>query len=149
MQGSDGKCTYWWIKKPPNIHSCYWESTSESILANWYGTQRSRDGLVVGRATTYKRGMTIADSKTTPTASNYRTGSAGMKHLRAHLPAETCSRRSVKKPTWRRVNPSTWRWNDRWPQKMMMWIPRQVTASKPAERAESIPGGKPVSAPSN
>jgi len=32
--------------------------------------------------------------------------------------------------------------------KTTMWIPRQVTASTPGEAAESIPGGKPASAPS-
>ena len=32
--------------------------------------------------------MTLLESKTTPTASNHRTGSAGRKNLLAHLPAE-------------------------------------------------------------
>ena len=86
----------------PEIHSCYWKSTSESSLTNVYGTRRNRNRLVVGRATTYKRGMTVPESKPTPTASNHRTGSAGRKHLGAHLPAEITS--SVNKRTWRRVN---------------------------------------------
>jgi hypothetical protein len=81
------------------IRSCYWKSTSESILANRYGTRRNRNGLVVGGATTYKWGMTVSESKSTPTASNHRTGSAGRKHLGAHLPAENSS--------WRRVNKKT------------------------------------------
>jgi len=80
----------------PRIHSCYWKSTSESSLTNRYGTRRSRNGLVAGRATTYKRGMTVPESKSTPTSSNHRTGSAGRKHLGAHLPAEN--------RTWRLVN---------------------------------------------
>jgi len=49
----------------PEIHSCYWKSTSESILANRYGTRRSCNGLVVGSATTYTRGMTVPESKPT------------------------------------------------------------------------------------
>jgi len=149
-QGSDGKCTYRWIKKPhapvtnpneiptksrrfrlsldnPEIHSCYWKSTSEPSLINRNGTRRSRNGLVVCRATTFKRGMTVLESKSTLTASNHCTGSAGRKHLGAHLPAENRS--------WRLVDE--------------IWIPRQATASTPGEGAESIPGGKPASAPSN
>jgi hypothetical protein len=87
----------------PEIHSCYWKSTSESSLTNRYGTRRSRNGLVVGGATTYKWG-------------DDRTGSAGRKHLGAHLPAENrrwrlvdeCTLENitsrVNKRTWRRVN---------------------------------------------
>ena len=76
----------------PEIHSCYMKSTSESILANRYGTRRSCNGLVVGRPTTYKWGMTVPESKTTPTVSNHHTGSAERKHLGAHLPTEITSR---------------------------------------------------------
>ena len=105
----------------PEIHSCYWKSTSESSLINRYGTRRSRNGLVVGRATTYKRGMTVPESKSTPTSSNHSTGSAGRKYLGAHLPAENRSWRLVdertleeitsraNKLTWRRVNQCNWR----------------------------------------
>jgi len=60
-QGSNGKHTYRWIKKPPEILHCYWKSISESSLPNQYGTQRSRNGLVVGGATTYKQGMTVLE----------------------------------------------------------------------------------------
>jgi len=145
-QGSDGKRTYRWIKKPhaqvtnpneiptqsrrsrlspdnPEIPSCYWKSTSEPSLTNRYGTRRSHNVLVVCRATTYTRGMMVPESKSTPTASNHRTGSAGRKHLGVHLPAENRS--------WRLVDE--------------IWIPRQVTASTPGEGAESIRGGKPAS----
>jgi len=45
----------------PEIHSCYWKSTSESSLINQYNTRRSRNWWVVSRATTYKRGMTIPE----------------------------------------------------------------------------------------
>ena len=167
MQGSDGKRIYRWIKKPhghvtiPNeiptqsrqsqftlhtlqIHSCYWKRTS-------------LNGLVVGWAMTYKRGMTVPESKPTPTASNQRTGNARRKHLGVHLLEENRSLRlvdectleeitsRVNKRMWRRVNQCTWRWNSRWTQKTMMWIPRQVTTSTPGEGAESIPGEKPAS----
>jgi len=47
----------------------------------------------------YKRGMTVPESKSTPTASNHRTGSAGRKHLGAHLPAENRSWRLVDECT--------------------------------------------------
>jgi len=69
----------------------------------------------------YKRGMTVPESKQTPTASNHRTGSARRKHLGAHLPAETHSWRlvdertmeeitsRVNKRSWRRVNQCTGR----------------------------------------
>ena len=83
----------------PEIHSSYWKSTSESSLINRYGTRRSRNGLVVGRATTYNRGMIVPESKSTPTSSNHSTGSAGRKHLGAHLLAENRS--------WRLVNERT------------------------------------------
>jgi len=45
----------------------------------------------------YNRGMTVPESKTTSTASTHRTGSAGRKHLGAHLPAENRSWRIVNK----------------------------------------------------
>jgi len=131
-QGSDGKLTYRFIKKPhvqviiPNeiltqsrrsrlsldnskIHSCYWKSTSESSLTNQYGTWRSRNGLVIGGAKTYKRGMTAPESKSTPTASNHHTGSAGRTHLGADLPAGNHSWRLFNNRRWRRVNQCTWR----------------------------------------
>jgi len=169
-QRSDGKRTYRWIKEPhaavtnpdeiptqsrrsrlslsdphsvsanptqsrrsqlsfnnPEIHSCYWKSTSEPSLINRYGTRRSHNGLVVCRATIYKRGMTVPEPKSTLTASNHRTGSAGRKYLGAHLPAENHS--------WRLVDE--------------IWIPKQATASTPGDGAESIPGGKSASTPSN
>jgi len=129
-QRCDGKGTYRWIKKPhghvtiPNetptqsrrsrlsldnleIHSWYWKSTSESILINRYGTWRSRTGLVVSRAMTYKWGMTVPESRPTPTASNHRTGSTGRKHLGAHLSAKNYSWRLVNNRTWSRVNQCT------------------------------------------
>jgi hypothetical protein len=87
----------------PEIHSCYWKSTLESSLINRYGTRRRRMRQVVGRAMTNNRGMTVPESKTTPTASNHRNGSEGRKHLGAHLPAENRS--------GRRVNQHTWRWS--------------------------------------
>jgi hypothetical protein len=43
----------------PEIHSCYWKSTSESGLTNEYGTRRNRDELVVRRATPYSQGITV------------------------------------------------------------------------------------------
>jgi len=75
----------------PEIHSRYCKSTSQSILANRSGTRRSLNGLVIDRATTHKWGVTVPESKPTPTASNHRTGSTGRKHLGAHLPAENRS----------------------------------------------------------
>jgi len=54
---------------------------------------RSRNKIVVGRATMYKRGMTVPESKTTPTACNHHTRSAERQHLAAHLPAENRSSR--------------------------------------------------------
>jgi len=45
----------------PEIHSCYWKSTSESGLTHQYGTRRNRDELVVRRATRYKRGITVPE----------------------------------------------------------------------------------------
>ena len=47
----------------------------------------------------YKRGKTVPEPKSTPTASNHRTGSAERKHLGAHLPEENLS--------WRLVNECT------------------------------------------
>jgi hypothetical protein len=114
----------------PEIHGCY--------------------GLVVGGATTYKEGMTIPESQSTPTASNHRTGSAGRNHLEAHLPAENRSWKlvnertleditsRVNKRTWRRVNKQ----NDN--------VDTQTSDSEHTwRRSGSIPGGNPVSAPSN
>jgi hypothetical protein len=49
----------------------------------------------------------------------------------------------------RRVNQCTWRWNNKWIQKKTMWTPRQVTASTPGDKAESLLGGKPASVHSN
>jgi len=121
----------------PDIHGCY--------------------GSVVGAATTYPRGMTVPESKPTPTASNHRTGNTGRKHLGAHLPEENRSwilvnehmleevTSRVNMCMWRRVNQCNWRWNDKWIQKTMIWIPRQVTASTLGGGVESIPGGKPAS----
>jgi hypothetical protein len=103
----------------PEIHSCYWKSTSESSLTNLYGTRRSRNRLVVGRATTYKRGMTVPESKPTPTASNHRTGSAARKHQSA------LAGRQSQLETWKRS--------------------LAESTSTPGEGAESIPGGKPAS----
>jgi len=53
------------------------KSTSESILPDRYGTQTSRNRLVIGGATTYIGGMTVPESKSTPTSSNHWTGRAG------------------------------------------------------------------------
>ena len=89
----------WLSLDNPKIHNCYWKSTSESSLTNWYGTRRSRNGLVVGRATTYNRGMTVPESNPSATASNHRTGSSARKHLGAHLPAENRSWRLVDECT--------------------------------------------------
>jgi hypothetical protein len=89
----------------PEIHSCYWKSTSESILTNRCGTRRSRNGLVVGGATTYKRGMTVPESKPTPTARNHRTGSAAGS-TEAHLPAENRSWRLVNERTLEEITSS-------------------------------------------
>ena len=167
-QESDGKRTYRWVKKPhgyvtttneistqsrqsqlsrdhPEIGSCYWKSTSEWSLTNQYGTRRSRNGLVVCGATTYNRGMTVPESKPTPTASNHHTRSVGRKHLGAHLPTENRSWRLGNQRTWRRVNQCTWRWNDKRTQKTTTLITRLVITSTPGEGTESIPGGKPAS----
>jgi hypothetical protein len=125
----------------PEIHSCYWNSTSESTLTSQYGTRRSHNGLVVGYD------LHMGDD---------RTGSAARTHLGAHLPAanrrwrlvdqgtltEITSR--VNKRIWTRVNQCTLRWNDKRTQKTTTWIPRQVTSSTPGERVEGIPGGKPA-----
>ena len=74
----------------PKIHSCYWKSTSESILTTRYGTRRSRNGLVVGGATTYKRGMTVPESK--PTLLQAITVPGLLRgRTKAHLPAENRS----------------------------------------------------------
>ena len=122
----------------PEIHSCYWKSTSESSLTNRSGTRRSRNGLVVCRATTYKGGMTVPESKPTPTASNHRTGSAGRKHLGAHLPAENRTWRLVNKQnddvdTQTSDSEHTWRRN------------RKHTRRKVGERTEQL---EMISAPS-
>jgi len=86
----------------PEIHSCYGKSTSESILTNRYGTRRSRNGLVVGRATTYKRGMTMPESQQllprTITVSEVPRGST-----KAHLPAENRSWRLVDECTMEEI----------------------------------------------
>jgi len=128
-QGSGGECTSRWIKKPhaqvtnpneittqsrrpqlsldnPKIHNCHWKSTSESSLTNWYSTWRSRNGLVIGRAMTYNRGMTVPELNPTPTASNHRTRSAARKHLGAHLPAENRSWRLVDECTLEEITSS-------------------------------------------
>jgi len=128
-QRGDGKHTYIWIKKPhvqvtipneiptrsrwsrlsldnPEIHSCYWKSTSELILANLYGTRICHNGLVVSGGMTYKWGMTVPQSRSTPTASNHRTGSAGGKHLGAHLPAENRSWRLLNERTLEEITSS-------------------------------------------
>jgi len=104
----------------PEKHSCYLKSTSESNLINRYGTRRSRNGLVVCRTTMYESGITVPESKPTPTASNYPTGNAWRKHLGVHLPAENRSWRLVNKQnddvdtetsdsehTWRRCGKHT------------------------------------------
>jgi len=44
----------------------------------------------------YKRGMTVLEAKSSPTARNHHIGSAGRKQLGAHLPAQNHS--------WRLVN---------------------------------------------
>jgi hypothetical protein len=49
------------------------------------------DGLLVGGATTYKRGMTTPESRSTATSSNHSTGSAEWKHLGTHLLTENRS----------------------------------------------------------
>jgi len=136
-QRSDDTRPYRWIKTPhakvtipngiptqsrpsqlslvnPGIHSCHWN-------------RRRRNGIVVGRATTYKMGMTVPQSQPTPNASNDRTGCAWRKQHGAHLPAEIRS--------WRLVDE--------------IWIPWQGTESTPGQGAESRRGGKPASAPSN
>jgi hypothetical protein len=66
---------------------------TESSLANRYGTRQSRTRLVVGTATTFKkRGMTVPELRTTPTANNQHTGSARTMHREAHSPIEMASR---------------------------------------------------------
>jgi len=65
MRKSQSQMRSWLTLDNREIHSCYWKSTSESILTNRYGTRRSRNGLVVSRATTYKWGMTVSESKPT------------------------------------------------------------------------------------
>jgi len=63
----------------PRYTAATGKSTSESSLTNRYGARRSRMRWVVGGATTCKRGITVPESKPTPTASNHITGSAGRK----------------------------------------------------------------------
>jgi hypothetical protein len=82
-----------------SIDDC--KSTSESSPSNRYSL-RSRMRLVAGGATTFKkRGMTVPESQTTPTANNYRTGSARTKHREIHSPIEKAS---SDKCTWRRID---------------------------------------------
>jgi len=62
---------------------------------------------------TYKKGMTVPESKTTPAASNHSTGNDGGKHLGAHLLEKNCSLRLVDERTLEeftnRVNKRMWR----------------------------------------
>jgi len=109
----------------PAIPRCYWESTAESSLTNWYCIRRSRFGLVIGRAVTFIRGITLPEWSTIPTTSNHHTRSAGWKHLREHSLAENCSWRcldehtfeviitQVNRCSWRRVNHCSGRWYDK------------------------------------
>jgi len=78
---------------------------------------------------TYESGMAVPESKTTPTASNHRTRSAGRKHLWAHFPAENHNWRlvdecaldginsRVNKHTWKTIHLSTGE---------MMWSTREL-----------------------
>jgi hypothetical protein len=80
------------------IHRCLWKSTSESILNNRCGTRRSRNGLVVGGATTYKRGMTVGESQ--PTLLHAITVPEVLRgSTKAHLPPENRSWRLVDECT--------------------------------------------------
>jgi hypothetical protein len=64
----------------PERHSCYWKTTSESILTNQDGSRRGPNVFVIGWATTYSRGITTLKSKTTHTVSNHRTRCAASNH---------------------------------------------------------------------
>jgi len=69
-----------------------------------YRTSRTR--IVFGGATIFKEEDDSAGIATTPTANNYRTGSAGMKHCETHSPVEKavsgmCTQRSDGKHTYR------------------------------------------------
>jgi len=56
-----------------------------------YRTSWSRTILVFGGATIFNEGDDSAGTTTTPTANNYRTGSAGTKHRETHSPIEKAS----------------------------------------------------------
>jgi len=45
----------------------------------------------------------------------------------------------------KKIPQCTWRWSGKRIQKTMIWIPRQLTASKPGEGADTIAGGNPPS----
>ena len=80
------------------------ESDPESQLQCRYRTSRTR--FVFGGATIFKEGDDSAGIATTPTANNYRTGSAGTKHCETHSPIEKagsgmCTQRSDGKHTYR------------------------------------------------
>jgi len=83
---------------------------------------------------TYNMGLTVPQSKITLPASNHYSGSAGRKHLGAHLPVQNRSgiivdERTIEEitstvnNTWRRVNQCTWRGNDKQTEKTTMWLP--------------------------
>jgi len=58
---------------------------------------------VVGRTMMYKGGMTILESKSTPTASYHRARCAGRKCIGVHWPAENCRGRFVDKCTMEEI----------------------------------------------
>jgi len=118
IQRPDCKHTYRCIKKKPHvpvtiasemltpsrrsrlsldnaqIHSCYGKSTSVSLSTNSYGTRRSCNGLVVGRAAMYKRGMTMPESKQlTQRAITIPEVPRGSTNV--HMPTNNLSRRLV------------------------------------------------------
>jgi len=150
----------WLSPGHPEIHSCYWKSTSESSLTNQYGTPWSCNGLEVGGASTCKGGMTIPESTLNSTACNHHTWSAG-ERTETHLPAVNRSWRSVDEGTtegvtsrvnshmWRSVNHCTGGWNNMWTQQTTICIPRQVPACTSGEAVETICGGMLASTTSN
>ena len=146
--------------------SCRWDGESNSYMPKLQSRMRTWLSLgnheihgyyrlVIGGGMTYNMGLTVPQSKITLPASNHYSGSAGRKHLGAHLPVQNRSgiivdERTIEEitstvnNTWRRVNQCTWRGNDKQTEKTTMWLPWQVTTNTLRESAEWIPGAQPA-----
>jgi len=135
------------------IHSCYRKSTLESMLTSLYGTQQSRNGLVIRKSEMCKRGITISVSNPTSTVRNPYPGRAGGR-TEWHFPTGHRSWSLVNelflneitiranKLTWRRVNECSWRQNDQPTQHPTIWIPSDWTTCRSGEEADSKPRRK-------